>query len=97
MKKRIWTPDEKLQIVIEGIRNETTIAEICRRHQICGAQYYKWKDRFFEGAKKSLSSNYSDNENKGLLDKLKEYQRIIGKQVMQIEILKKTLSHQEEI
>ena len=86
MKRRNWSTDEKLA-VLEGIRGERSISEICRIHQISQSVYYKWRDTFFEGAKKGLSNGIHRNPNQGQLDEL---QKIIGKQTIQLEILKKT-------
>ena len=88
MKQRKWTADEKLAIVMEGIKEKKSVAEICREHQISHSQYYKWRDRFLEGGKKALVNGATDdNVYKAEIEKL---QKIIGKQAIQIEILKKT-------
>ena len=88
MKQRKWTADEKLAIVMEGIKEKKSVAEICREHQISQSQYYKWRDRFLEGGKKALvNGSTDDNVYKAEIEKL---QKIIGKQAIQIEILKKT-------
>ena len=41
MKRRQWRPKEKLLIVLEGLKGQGTIAELCDRHQITHAMYYK--------------------------------------------------------
>ncbi len=46
MKRRKWNADEKLAIVLMGIKGEKSVAQICREHQISQAQYYKWRDKF---------------------------------------------------
>jgi transposase-like protein len=50
MKGRKWTAEEKLAIVLEGIKGARAVAEICREHQIAQTQYYQWRDPFLEGA-----------------------------------------------
>lgn len=88
MKTRKWTTEEKLAIVMEGLKEKKSVAEICREHQISQSLYYKWRDKFLEGGKKSLANGNSDsNAYKAEIEKL---QKIIGKQAIQIEILKKT-------
>jgi len=88
MKRRNWTADEKLAIVLEGIKEKRLVAEICQEHQISQSLFYRWRDKFFEGGKNALTNNFKDNNVHEIeIDKL---QKIIGKQTIQIEILKKT-------
>ena len=88
MKPRKWTAEEKLEIVLEGLREKKPIAEICREHQISQTLYYRWRDKFLEAGKKGLINGASDdNVYKAEIERL---QKIIGKQAIQIEILKKT-------
>jgi len=88
MKQRKWTADEKLAIVLEGFKGGRSVADICREHQISQTLYYRWRDRFLEGGKKALVNGAGDdNAYKAEIERL---QKIIGKQAIQIEILKKT-------
>jgi len=87
MKQRRWTAEEKMAIVLEGIKGVKSVADICREHKISQALYYRWRDKFLEGGKKALTNGGTDDSvYKAEIDKL---QRIIGKQAIQIEILKK--------
>ena len=88
MKKRNWTVEEKLAIVLEGLKEKRSVAEICREHQISQTLYYRWRDKFLEAGKKGLINGAGDdNRYKAEIERL---QRIIGKQAIQIELLKKT-------
>lgn len=88
MSYRKWTAAQKMAIVLEGLKSQSTVAEICRQHGISQTQYYKWRDLFFEGAKQRLlgKSNPNGSPDKA---KIKELERIIGRQTVTIEILKK--------
>lgn len=88
MKRRNWTVEEKQAIVLEGIKGTRSVAEICREHQISQTLYYRWRDKFLEGAKKALSNGGGDE--KAYQVEIERLQRIIGKQTIQIEILKKS-------
>ena len=89
MGRRKWTAEQKMSIVLQGIKGETSIAEICRNHGISQVQYYKWRDLFLEGAKKRLNSKSNSKDSNAYKAKIKELERIIGKQTVTIEILKK--------
>jgi len=52
MKQRKWTVEEKLAIVLEGLKEKRSVAEICREHKISQTLYYRWRDRFLESGKK---------------------------------------------
>lgn len=85
MKQKKWTLDEKLAIVMEGLKEKRSVAEICRENEISQTLYYRWRDRFLEGGKKALVNGGSDeNAYKAEVERI---QSIIGKQAIQIEIL----------
>ena len=90
MKRRKWSVDEKLSIVLMGIKGEKSVAEICREHQISQAQYYRWRDKFLEGGKNGLAFGAPSKKEAHLKAEIEKLQRIIGKQTVYIEILKKT-------
>jgi len=90
MERRKWKTEEKLAIVLESLRDETPVAEICRKYQISQTQFYKWRDKFLQGAREYLEYGGVSKEIYQLKQKIKELERIIGKQTIQIEILKKT-------
>ena len=49
--------DEKIRIVLEGLRREESIAEFCRREGIATSLYYKWSKEFLEAGKKRLAGD----------------------------------------
>lgn len=92
MAKKL-SAEEKMAIVLEGLRGNKTVAEICREHSISQAQYYKWRDKFFEGAKTALESSGNSSQVAQYQRKIEELEQIIGKQAVVIETLKKTVIH----
>ena len=74
--------------MLEGLKEKRPVADICREHQISQPLHYRWKDRFLEAGKKVLINCGSDeNLYRAEIERL---QKIICKQAVQIEILKKT-------
>ena len=52
--KRIFTSEQKVLIVMEGIRGEQSIAELCRKYGISDSTYYKWIRNLLRQAKLAL-------------------------------------------
>jgi len=50
-------PEEKIRIVLEGLRGEYSIAELCRREGIAQSLYYSWSKEFLEAGKKRLAGD----------------------------------------
>ena len=52
--RKKYTAEEKVRIVLEGLRGESTIAELCRKEGIQPNLYYKWSKEFLEAGKQRL-------------------------------------------
>lgn len=85
-----YSPEKKFEVVLEGIKNGVSIAELCRKHTVSEAIFYRWKELFFNGGKQALTGKW-ESPNMELKRKIAEYERVIGKITVQNEILKKTL------
>ena len=55
--RRKYSAEDKIRIVLEGLRGEDTVAELCRREGIAQNLYYKWSRDFLEAGKKRLSGD----------------------------------------
>lgn len=55
--RRIFSAEEKIKIVIEGIRGEESIASLCRKYGIHVNLYYKWNKEFLEAGKRRLNGD----------------------------------------
>jgi transposase len=53
--RRKFSADQKIRIVLEGLRGETAISEICRREGIASSVYYKWSKAFLDSGKNGLT------------------------------------------
>ncbi len=84
--------EEKLAIVLEGLKGEITVSELCSKYGLSQSVYYKWRDRFLEGGKKGLNNSANPVVNSTDKAKLEEYERVIGRQTIEIQILKKNLN-----
>jgi len=89
MKRRRIDPDTKLAAVLEGLKGESSIAEICRKYQISESLYYRWRDKFLEAGSRALAARNGSSPELSMKARISELERIIGKQAVKIEILKK--------
>lgn len=55
--RRLFSAEEKIRIVLEGLRGEETIAELCRKEGINQNLYYRWSKEFLEAGKKRLAGD----------------------------------------
>jgi transposase len=55
--RRKYSTEEKIRIVLEGLRGETSISELCRREGIVSNMYYHWSKDFLEAGKKRLQGD----------------------------------------
>ena len=53
--RRQFSAEDKIRIVLEALRGETPISEICRREGIASSVYYKWSKSFLEAGKNGLT------------------------------------------
>ena len=57
--RKHYSSEEKIRIVLDGLRGEDSIAELCRREGISQGIYYKWSKDFMEAGKKAAGWRYS--------------------------------------
>ena len=67
-----YSAEDKIRIVLEGLRGEDSIAELCRREGITSSQYYGWSKAFLEAGKRRLAG---DTARAATSDEVKELRR----------------------
>src|SRR5207248_3412491 len=63
--RRQFSAEEKIRIVLSGLRGEDSIAELCRREGIVQNLYYRWSKEFLEAGKKRLAGEHRTRGNLG--------------------------------
>lgn len=93
--RRKFNAEEKIRIVLEGLKGESSIAEICRREAISPALYYKWSKDFLEAGKKRLNGDTEREANSFEVNELKKeadgLKMVVAEQALEIRVLKKDL------
>jgi transposase len=69
--RKSYSSEEKIRIVIEGIRGELSIAELCRREGIHQGNYFKWSKDFLEAGKSRLNGDTMREANTSEVQELK--------------------------
>lgn len=93
MKQKIQkSAEEKLSIILEGLKGEASVSEICTKHGVSQAWYYKLRDKFLEGGKRGLMQQSRLSNNHAEKAKIEELEKVIGRQTVEIQILKKNLN-----
>ena len=87
-KRRQFTAQFKFETVIEGLRSEKSVAQICRERDITESLYYKWRDAFLERGVQ-VFEDQSGSQRDEQTARIVALERLAGKQALEIEILKK--------
>ncbi|STA51346.1 Transposase [Chryseobacterium carnipullorum] len=93
--RRIFTAEQKILIVMEGLRAETSVAELCRNHNIAQSQFYAWNKEFMEAGKKRLNGDIAREATSDEVSDLKKenarLKEIVADLVVRYDIVKKSL------
>ena len=93
--RKIYSAEEKIRIVLEGLRGETTIAELCRQEGIAQSMYYKWSKDFLEAGKQRLAGDTAraatTDEVKGLRREARDLKEVVAEQTLELRLLKKSM------
>ena len=85
-KYRSWTAQQKIEIVLAGLRGDRTVKEVCREHEIAETLYYSWRDKLLEGGREALAGKDERNGEKQLRRKIRELERALGRKTYELEI-----------
>ena len=93
--RRKHSTEEKIRIVLEGLRGEESIASLCRREGIAESLYYSWSKEFLEAGKKRLAGDTArqatSNEVKALRAETRDLKEALAEQMLENRLLKKSM------
>ncbi len=94
--RKQYSAEEKIRIVLDGLRGEDSIAELCRREGIAQSMYYTWSKEFMEAGKRRLAG---DTARAATTDEVKDLRReasalkeVVAEQTLEIRLLKKSMT-----
>jgi transposase len=93
--RRHFSAEDKIRIVLDGLRGDDSIAELCRREGIAQSLYYVWSKEFMEAGKRRLAG---DTARAATTDEVKDLRRestalkeVVAEQALEIRLLKKSM------
>jgi transposase len=93
--RRHFSAEDKIRIVLDGLRGEDSIAELCRREGIAQSLYYTWSKEFLEAGKRRLAGDTAraatTDEVKGLRQETTALKEVVAEQALEIRLLKKSM------
>ena len=86
--------EEKIRVVLEGLRGEESIAALCRREGIAESLYYVWSKEFLEAGKRRLAGGdtaraATTDEVKALRQEARSLKEVVAEQALELRLLKK--------
>ena len=85
-KYRTWTAQQKIEIVLAGLRGDRSVREVCRDHEIAETLYYTWRDKLLEGGAAALAGKEERTGEKDLRRRIRELERALGRKTYELEI-----------
>lgn len=93
--RRRFSAEEKIRIVLDGLRGEESIAGLCRREGIAESLYYNWSKEFLEAGKKRLAGDTAraatSDEVKHLRREARDLKEVVAEQALELRLLKKSM------
>ena len=91
--RKQYSAEEKIRIVLDGLKGEDSIAELCRREGIAQSLYYSWSKEFLEAGKKRLAGDAAreatSNEVKGLRREARDLKEVVAEQALERRLVRK--------
>jgi transposase len=93
--RKHYSAEDKIRIVLDGLRGEDSIAALCRREGIAESLYYSWSKEFLEAGKRRLAG---DTARAATSDEVKDLRReagalkeVVAEQALELRLLKKSM------
>ena len=93
--RKLHSSEEKIRIVLDGLRGESSIAELCRREGIAEGLYYSWSKEFLEAGKRRLAGDTARAATSSEVTELRRQARslkeVVAEQALELRLLKKSM------
>ena len=94
--RKHYSAEDKIRVVLEGLRGEDSIAALCRREGIAESLYYTWSKEFLEAGKRRLAGDTARaataDEVKDLRQEARTLKEVVAEQALELRLLKKRMA-----
>src|SRR5215471_11499919 len=94
--RKHYSAEDKIRIVLDGLRGEYSIAELCRREGIAESLYYSWSKEFLEAGKRRLAGDTAraatSDEVKALRQEARILKEVVAEQALELRLVKKSMT-----
>ena len=85
-KYRTFSAQQKLEIVLAGLRGDVSVKELCRQHEIAETLYYQWREKLLEGGREALAGKQERQGERELKRRIGQLERALGRKTYELEI-----------
>jgi transposase len=85
-KYRTFSAQQKLEIVLAGLRGEVSVKELCRQHEIAETLYYSWREKLLEGGRAALAGKEDRRGERELKRRVAHLERALGRKTYELEV-----------
>ena len=93
--RKQYSAEEKIRIILDGLRGEESVAALCRREGIAEGLYYSWSKEFLEAGKKRLAGDTgrqaTSGEVKDLKREMRDMKELVDELSLENRLLKKSM------
>ncbi len=93
--RKHYSAEEKIRVVLDGLRGESSIAELCRREGIAEGLYYSWSKEFLEAGKRRLAGDTARSATSSEVTELRReaqaLKEVVAEQALELRLLKKSM------
>ena len=83
---RKFSAQQKLEIVLAGLRGDRSVRDVCREHDIAETLYYGWRDKLLEGGKAELAGKEERQGERELRKRVAQLERTLGRKTYELEV-----------
>ena len=85
-KYRKFSAEQKLAVVLAGLRGDRSVRDVCREHDVSENLYYAWRDKLLEGGKRELAVALLLAGERELQKKVSDLERALGRKTYELDI-----------